>query len=89
MKHGLHSEDRVANSFGGWVIEYGNLIVDCRDEEDAKRIVRGLRHRARVIARTGYGSIPGRRLEGADLAMWLFRISPAQEPQQERIPAGI
>jgi hypothetical protein len=64
-------EDQRANVRGSWVIEYGTLTVDCRDEEDAKRIVRGLHHRARVIARTGYGVIPIRILEGADLATWL------------------
>jgi hypothetical protein len=71
MTRNLYSEDQVANSFGGWVIEYGTLTVDCRDEEDAKRIVRNLRNRARVIARTGYGVLPGRRLEGEDLTRWL------------------
>jgi hypothetical protein len=71
MTQSLYSEDQVANTLGGWVIEYGTLIVDCRDEEDAKRIVRSLRQRARVIARTGYGVLPGRRLEGADLTRWL------------------
>jgi len=71
MTRGLNSEDQVATSFGGWVIEYGTLTVDCRDEEDAKRIVRGLRHRARVIARTAYGVSPARRLEGTDLKRWL------------------
>jgi hypothetical protein len=40
MSQDVFSEDQVANSFGGWVIEYGTLNVDCRDEEDAKRIVR-------------------------------------------------
>jgi hypothetical protein len=71
MTQSLYSEDQVAKSFGGWVIEYGTLIVDCRDEEDAKRIVRSLHLRARLIARTGYGVLPGRRLEGADLIRWL------------------
>jgi hypothetical protein len=71
MPQDSYSEDHVANSFGGWVIEYGTLNVDCRDEEDAKRIVRGLHHRAGVIARTAYGVFPGRRLEGADLTRWL------------------
>jgi hypothetical protein len=65
------AEDQVANSLDSWVIEYGTLTVDCRDEEDAKRIVRGLYRRARVAARTGYGVFPARRLEGADLATWL------------------
>ena len=55
MTHGLDLEDRVANSFGGWVIEFGTLTVDCRDEEDAKRIVRRLHHRAKSPERrTGY-----------------------------------
>ena len=67
MPQDVFSEDHVANSFGGWVIEYGTLNVDCRDEEDAKRIVRGLRNRARVVARTAFGVFPGKRLEGADL----------------------
>jgi hypothetical protein len=71
MRRDLYSEDQVANSSDGWVIEYGTLNVDCRDEEDAKRIVRSLRQRARVIARTAYGVLPGRRLEGADLTTWL------------------
>lgn len=71
MPQNLYSKDKVANSFGGWVIEYGTLNVDCRDEEDAKQIVRSLRQRARVIARTAYGVSPGRRLEGADLTKWL------------------
>jgi hypothetical protein len=69
MSQEVFSGDQVANS-GGWVIEYGTLNVDCRDEEDAKRIVRSLRQRARVIARTAYGVSPGRRLEGMDLAKW-------------------
>ena len=71
MPQDVFSEDHVANSFGGWVIEYGTLNVDCRDEEDAKRIVRGLRNRARVVARTAFGVFPGRRLEGANLTKWL------------------
>jgi hypothetical protein len=71
MPQDVFPEDHVANSFRGWVIEYGALNVDCRDEEDAKRIVRGLRYGARVVARTAYGVFPGRRLEGVDLAKWL------------------
>jgi hypothetical protein len=67
----LNSEDQVASSRNDWIVEYGTLTVDCRDEEDAKRVVRGLHHRARVIARTGYGILPARRLEGAELANWL------------------
>ena len=64
MTRNLWSEDQVASSFRGWVIEYGTLTVDFCDEEDAKRIVRGLHHRAKVTARTGYGVLPGKS--------WLF-----------------
>jgi hypothetical protein len=48
MPQDLCSENQVADSLG-WVIEYGTLIVDCRDEEDAKRIVRSLRQRIRAL----------------------------------------
>ena len=71
MTHDLDLEDQVANSFGGWVIEFGTLTVDCRDEEDAKRIVRRLDYRAEVVVRTAYGVLPGKRFEDADLTRWL------------------
>jgi hypothetical protein len=54
-----------------WVIEWGTLSVDCRDEEDAKKIVRGLRPEGRLIARTAFGVSPRRWIEGRDLTMWL------------------
>ena len=54
-----------------WVIEYGSLLVDCRDENDAKTIIRGLRYRGGLVARTALGVSPRRRIEGADLASWL------------------
>lgn len=66
------SHGQVGNPLGGWVVEYGTLSIDCRDEEDAKGIVRSLRQRGRVIARTAYGVSPGRRLEGEDLTKWLL-----------------
>jgi hypothetical protein len=67
MAQDVLSEGHVANSLDGWIIEYGTLNVDCRDEED---VVRGLRWGARVAARIAYGVFPGRRLEGANLAKW-------------------
>ena len=57
MTHDLDLEDQVANSFGGWVIEFGTLTVDCRDEEDAKRIVRRLHYRGRSSSPNGVGII--------------------------------
>jgi hypothetical protein len=67
MTQNLYSEGQVANSLGVWVVEYGTLIVDCRDEEDAKRIVRSLRQRARVIARTACGVY---REGGSKVRIW-------------------
>jgi hypothetical protein len=59
------------DSHAPWVIEWGTLSVDCRDEEDAKKIVRGLRHEGRLIARTAFEVSPRRWLEGQDLTKWL------------------
>jgi hypothetical protein len=54
-----------------WVIEYGNLSVDCRDEDDAKAMVRRLRQKGKLVARTAFGVSPGRRIEGVDITSWL------------------
>jgi hypothetical protein len=66
------SPDEIANSAKGWVVEYGPLSIDCRDEEDAKKVVRNLRRRkGRVIARTADGASPRRWFESQDLTKWL------------------
>jgi hypothetical protein len=36
---GFSTSPDVANAPEGWVVEYGPMSIDCRDEEDAKRIV--------------------------------------------------
>jgi len=48
------------------------MLVDCRDEDDAKTIVQGLRYRSGLVARTAIGISPARRIEGADLTSWLL-----------------
>ena len=69
---GFSTSPDVANVPKGWVVEYGPLSIDCRDEEDAKGIVRSLRRRrGRVVARTADGVSPRRRFEGEDLTKWL------------------
>ena len=66
------SPDEIANSPKGWVVEYGPMSIDCRDEEDARRIARNLRRRrGRVVARTADGVSPRRWFEGEDLTKWL------------------
>ena len=71
LSRSLVSPREPLASISSWVIEYGTLLVDCRDEDDAKTIVRGLRYRGGLVARTAIGVSPGRRIEGADLASWL------------------
>jgi hypothetical protein len=66
-----HFRSDVPDAPVPWVIEYGTLSIDCRDEADAKKIVRGLHQRGSLVARTAFGVLPGRRLEGEDLANWL------------------
>ena len=66
-----------------WTIDYGNLVVECRDEADAKSLCRKLSERRnRLVARSVGGPFPNRRLEGDDLELWL--ISPALENQRLR-----
>jgi hypothetical protein len=74
---GFSTSPDVANAPEGWVVEYGPMSIDCRDEEDAKRIVRSLRRRkGRVVARTAGGVSPRRWFEGADLTKWLSGSPP-------------
>ena len=66
-----------------WAIDYGNLVVECRNEADAKSLCKKLSERRnRLVARSVGGPFPSRRLEGDDLAIWL--ISPALESQPLR-----
>jgi hypothetical protein len=62
----LRSETCAPSS--SWVMEFCSLFVDCRDEDDAKTIVRALRYRAGLVARTAFGVSPGRPIQGADVA---------------------
>jgi hypothetical protein len=69
---GFSTSPETADSPKGWVVEYGPMSIDCRDEEDAKKIAWNLRRRrGRVIAHTAFGVSPRRWLEGEDLTNWL------------------
>jgi hypothetical protein len=70
-KSSVQQGERLASS-SCWVIEYDTLSIDCRDEDDAKAMVRRLRQKGTLVARTAFGVVPGRRIEGADLTSWLL-----------------
>ena len=56
-----------------WVVEYGGLTIECRDEADAKKLAARLRKKGyRVTARTGFGTAPLMRYVEVDqIKAWL------------------
>ena len=55
-----------------WVVEYGGLQVECRDEADAKKIAGRLRRKGlRVTAYTRYGAALPRYVDLGQLDAWL------------------
>jgi hypothetical protein len=56
-----------------WQVIYSGVIVDCRDEQDAKSLARELvRKGFRVSARTVEGAIVARRVEPDQMEDWLL-----------------
>jgi hypothetical protein len=57
----------------GWQLNYSGIIVDCRDEQDAKRLARELvRKGFRVSAGTIQGAEAARRVEPDEMENWLL-----------------
>ena len=55
-----------------WQLNYSGIIVDCRDEQDAKSLARALvRKGFRVSAGTIEGAITARRIEPDKMEDWL------------------
>ena len=55
-----------------WQLNYSGIIVNCRDEQDAKSLARLLLRKGfRVSARTVEGATAGRRVEPDEMANWL------------------
>jgi len=55
-----------------WQLNYSGIVVNCRDEQDAKSLARQLvRKGFRVSARTIEGAIAGRRVEPDEMEDWL------------------
>jgi hypothetical protein len=57
----------------GWQVTYSGVVVDCRDEEDAKRLARRLVGKGfRVSARTIEGALSAHRVEPDQMTDWLL-----------------
>jgi len=55
-----------------WQLNYSGIVVNCRDEQDAKSLARHLvRKGFRVSARTIEGAIADRRVEPDEIEDWL------------------
>jgi ActR/RegA family two-component response regulator len=55
-----------------WQLNYSGIIVDCRDEQDAKSLARMLvRKGFRVSAETIEEAIAARRIEPGEMEDWL------------------
>ena len=68
---------RYAPASAAWVVEYGGLQVECRDEADAKKIAGRLRRKGlRVTAYTRYGTAFPRYVDLDQLDAWLKEEAP-------------
>jgi len=56
----------------GWVIQYGGIQVECRDEADAKALAARLRKKGhRFWARTCSNTTPARFVDTDEISSWL------------------
>jgi len=55
-----------------WLVEYGGLKIECRDEADARRLVGSLHRKGyRVAAQTIPGAFPARQIQADQVKNWL------------------
>jgi signal transduction histidine kinase len=65
-----------------WQVNYSGIIVDCRDEQDAKSLARELLRKGfRVSAGTIEGAIAARRVEPNQMEDWLLSEANLSERQ--------
>ena len=65
-----------------WQVNYSGIIVDCRDEQDAKSLARELLRKGfRVSAGTIEGAIAARRVEPDQMEDWLLCEANLSERQ--------
>lgn len=62
-----------------WVVVYGGMSVECRDEAGAKKLAAKLRRKGyRLAARTADGVSPSWRIDPEELDEWLSRETKAR-----------
>lgn len=60
-----------------WQLTYSDITVNCRDEQDAKRLARLLLRKGfRVTARTVEGATAGRSIPPDEIANWVSSRQP-------------
>ena len=72
-----------------WIVEYGGLAVECRDETDAKNLVVRLHKKGlRVSARTYPGVVPQRSVSVGQIKHWLAnRTNPPRSSKAVAPPS--
>jgi hypothetical protein len=73
LLNGQSFDDTDVPMPSAWQLKYSGMIVDCRDEQDAKSLARELvRKGFRVSAGTIEGAITARRVEPDEMEDWLL-----------------
>jgi hypothetical protein len=55
-----------------WLVEYGDLTIECGDEADAKKLVAGLHDDGRQVTARSFGMSPPKSIENGDqIKSWL------------------
>lgn len=55
-----------------WLVEYGDLAIECDDEADAKKLVAALHNNGRRVTARSFGTSPPRSIENVDqIKTWL------------------
>ena len=55
-----------------WLVEYGDLAIECGDEVDAKKLVAALNNNGRRVTARSLGTSPPKSIENIDqIKTWL------------------
>jgi hypothetical protein len=72
-----HDRETASHKSGGpdgarWLVEYGDLTIECGDEADAKKLVAGLHNNGRLVTARSFGTSPPKSIENVDqIKIWL------------------
>jgi hypothetical protein len=72
LLNGASFDSKKVPTPSAWWVNYCGILVNCRDEQDAKRLARELLRKGfRVSARTIEGATRDRRIEPDEMEDWL------------------